>query len=311
VRSGNTGPRPRLLWAALLLALAAAALQAPAALAAGREAPWLALVVYPDGYVYVETYYTPQEAPGSLEVPLLGAPIYYGAEQSGLVLPVEEAGGALNVTYYTQDDVHVYYLTANLTVKSGQYWRLEYTSPTQTLVVLPEGAVPISVEPTTVTPTLYNGSPALLLPPGHVSVEYVIVPQTPPQGATPPGSAPGGGGAETQGQTTQGGGGTTAWLAPLTLAAAAAAGAAWYLAAHRGRGGGGGAAVEAVASRLDERDEAILAFLRDHGPATAQEIMEATRIPRTPLYRRLRKLEEMGLVEHIDEPGGPRRYRVR
>ena len=39
--------------------------------------------------------------------------------------------------------------------------------------------------------------------------------------------------------------------------------------------------------------------------------MDATGIPRTPLYRRLRKLESMGLIEHVDEPGSPRLYRLR
>jgi uncharacterized membrane protein len=275
-----------------------------------EETGTLILTIYPDGYVMVDMYYQPQEAPGNITVPLLGQPVYYGAEQGGLILPVEVGGSALTVSYYTSSVVHVYYLTGNLTSKTGAQWILQYNSPLPTIVVLPEGIVPVDVSPSDVAPILYNGTPALEFPPGSVRLTYLVLPQAPGSAAqTSSQEAP----ASPSSSTGQARGGHSALAWAVAGAAVAAGAAAAALLARRRRSAGNpGGQVAVAASRLDERDRAILDFLRNHGPATAQEIMDATGIPRTPLYRRLRKLEEMGLVEHIDEPGGgPRLYQLR
>ncbi len=273
----------------------------------------LVATVYPNGYVMVDAYYQPESSPGNLTVPLIGEPAYYGAEQDGLVLPVERSGDTLSITYYTDDVVHVYYLVTNITSKTGAYWLLEYDSPLPTVLLLPDQTVPVDVQPANVTPAVFNGTPAIILPPGHVRVEYIILPQ--PSTSTP-GTPPQQSGGTTSEETTRPGG-IPGWI-PWVVLGIALAGAAVAFAARRRSGGGGSqggqgstGSVELATARLDERDEAILEYLRSRGAATAQDIMDATGIPRTPLYRRLRKLESMGLIEHVDEPGSPRLYRLR
>ncbi|MEM0340632.1 MAG: winged helix-turn-helix transcriptional regulator [Acidilobaceae archaeon] len=61
---------------------------------------------------------------------------------------------------------------------------------------------------------------------------------------------------------------------------------------------------------LDDRDKAIIETLREQGEATVAELQQKTGIPKTPLYRRLKKLEEMGLIEPR-ETGGARKYRLK
>ena len=61
---------------------------------------------------------------------------------------------------------------------------------------------------------------------------------------------------------------------------------------------------------MDDRDRAILAALSRLGEATAADIVRETGLPKTPVYRRLRRLEELGYVESR-RVAGTVRYRVR
>ncbi len=54
---------------------------------------------------------------------------------------------------------------------------------------------------------------------------------------------------------------------------------------------------ELAPSELDERDQAILDALKRLGDATASMLVKETGIPKSPLYRRLKRLEEAGMVE--------------
>jgi len=50
---------------------------------------------------------------------------------------------------------------------------------------------------------------------------------------------------------------------------------------------------------------------RRGGSAYAHEVMQDTGMPKTPLYRRLQKLVEMGLLEVAGEPGGRKRFKLK
>ncbi len=54
---------------------------------------------------------------------------------------------------------------------------------------------------------------------------------------------------------------------------------------------------ELVPGELDERDQTILEALRRLGEATAAMLVKETGIPKSPLYRRLKRLEEAGVIE--------------
>ena len=77
-----------------------------------------------------------------------------------------------------------------------------------------------------------------------------------------------------------------------------------YLALSR-RGGAG------PAESLDDRDAAILSALaKMGGEATASDLISATGIPKTPMYRRLAKLVRLGYLEEGTR-GGVKVYRCK
>jgi len=61
---------------------------------------------------------------------------------------------------------------------------------------------------------------------------------------------------------------------------------------------------------LDERDKLIINVIKRLGEVPAQKIMEETGIPKTPLYRRLKKLEKAGIIESVLR-SGKTYYRVK
>ncbi|MEM1610090.1 MAG: winged helix-turn-helix domain-containing protein [Sulfolobales archaeon] len=80
-------------------------------------------------------------------------------------------------------------------------------------------------------------------------------------------------------------------LLPLAagVAAAGAAGAAAYAIIARRRRGD-------ISEYLDNVDKEILSIVEKLGEATARDIMDATRLPKTTLYRRLNKMIKMGII---------------
>ncbi len=119
--------------------------------------------------------------------------------------------------------------------------------------------------------------------------------------------------AETQTQTQAGG------MGALTLAAAAlivAAGAAIAVAVLRGRSRPGavrgpGEAQALMTRGLDDVDRLILETLEKNGGEMLQsELMRATGLPKTTLWRHVRRLAEQGYIEVIRE-GKANRLRLR
>ncbi len=92
------------------------------------------------------------------------------------------------------------------------------------------------------------------------------------------------------------------------VAIAIIAGALFMLKGKKSKGNSGPAEIDY--SRLDERDKSILKALEEHGELTGRELMEITGIPKTPFYRKLKKLIDMGLIEYRDVEG-IRRYRLK
>ena len=100
-----------------------------------------------------------------------------------------------------------------------------------------------------------------------------------------------------------------AWQLPLAAALAAALAIALAILLLRRRSPAPAPSMSIERAGLDDRDEAIVKALKS-GPLSAQEIMERTGIPKTPLYRRLKKLERMGVVESFSR-GGKTFYKLR
>jgi uncharacterized membrane protein len=115
------------------------------------------------------------------------------------------------------------------------------------------------------------------------NLQYVLAPQQITSPPTPPTQQQA---VQPQQQNPQ------IWaLLPLAsgVAVAGVAGAAAYFIITRRRMGD-------VLEYLDNIDKEILGVIEKMGEATARDIMDATRLPKTTLYRRLNKMIKMGII---------------
>ena len=162
------------------------------------------------------------------------------------------------------------------------------------------------MEPRDFSVRLVNNTLHLVFKPGStVRVEYTLIPATPP--APPPGQeAP----TTTVKETSEREKVTpTTWLL-LALGALALLAVTGALLLRARRGASRLVEVATVEEALDERDRLILETLKNMGEATAPTLQKATRMPKTPLYRKLEKLEKMGLIES-EWRGGVKVYKVK
>jgi uncharacterized membrane protein len=225
----------------------------------------------------------PVEGNLSVTVQLLGVPDpslgVVVVDERGLPLAFSQSDGVVTVATLNCSQVRISYYTQELTSKSGVFWVLSVNSPYQLRVVLPQNATPIdmSIAPSRVY-TL-GRSLALEYPPGSLRLRYVLLyqPVAPPQAVAPQAPAP-------------------PLPAELLLPAAAVVlavlAAAILLAVRKRRA----RSLEPV--ELGEEDLAILEALRRAGGAMFQgELQKAVGMPPTSLWRRVKKLEELGYVK--------------
>ncbi len=293
------------------------------------------VMVYNDGSIEANITLNVTGAPETITIPLNFTPLAAVAlYESGVGAAVDV--GMNNVTVYAVENgtLTVTIVSLDATSKQGAIWTLTLDFPCTTTIILPPGAAPVSVSPLSFRVVNVNGSLHLTFEQGPVRVEYVIPPAETP-------TSPGGGAEttattttttshtgkttteavtgtsqETRGGTTAAGGtearSPAAGKSPLTyiLIAAVAVAAAVYMAVKRPSNSSGKSGASSLAeARLDERDRRILEALKT-GPKTASELMAETGIPKTPLYRRLKKLIEEGVVEVIEEDGA-RKYKLK
>ena len=275
--------------------------------------------IYVDGTVEFRLLISPPQVPGEVSVELIGTPYYVEAEQGGVEVPVSVNGTTCTITSYGTDPIVLTYYTADLTSKQGDMWELRLSTPWTVKLVLSDYILPAGL-PENVSFTLVNDTPAVILPPGNYTIRYFIIPEIPTTTTTP---------ATTQTGTT--GTSTTAttsasppperqpWFAgvlPIASVAALAAVAAvlsYFILRHRRAGGEGPQPArrveepEVMLAGLDERDRMIVDYIREHGKATASELLENLRIPKTPLYRKLNKLVKAGILKY-EVRGGVRYY---
>ncbi len=268
------------------------------ALSSASYTGYCVVTVYPDGGAMLEYRLSVDATPANitLRVPRDAVYVYVGDGGDPAPYHYDETRGLLSFTTFTgRVAVRVY--TLGLTSKEGAIWRLQLgTVDLETLLALPGEALVVSVEPRDFGVRLVNNTLHLVFKPGSaVRVEYTLIPATQP--APPPGQA--------APATTP----TTAWLLLVlgALALLAVAGALLLRARRTASRLAGVAVVEEV---LDERDRLILETLKNVGEATAPTLQKATGIPKTPLYRKLEKLEKMGLVES-EWRGGAKVYKPR
>ena len=281
------------------------------ALSSAGYTGYCAVRVYADGGVMLEYRLSVDVAPANITLRVPRDAIYVSVSDGGDPAPYsyDEARGLLSFTTFSgRVTVRVYSL--GLTSKEGAIWRLQLgTVDLETLVALPGEALIVLVEPRDFGVRLVNNTLHLVFKPGStVRVEYTLIPTTQP--APPPGQV-----APTTTPTTvkeapeQGKEALTTWLL-LALGALALLAVAGALLLRARRGASRLVEVATVEEVLDERDRLILETLKNMGEATAPTLQKTTGIPKTPLYRKLEKLEKMGLIES-EWRGGAKVYKPR
>ncbi|MCE4613049.1 MAG: winged helix-turn-helix transcriptional regulator [Desulfurococcales archaeon] len=281
------------------------------------EVSSVTIVLYEDGSAAVNVTLRVQDPPAEITVRALGDPIYFELVSEGVFQPVFYQGGFFNGTVFGEE-AFLYYVTSELTSKNGSIWMFSAELPWPARVALPREALVLAVSPQPRI-VIEGDTVYLAYEPGRISITYVIVPletdaKTPtgvPTETTPPitGTSPAVTGTD---ESPRADGGALAGVpvSPLLVLAIAAVVAGLVLLSRLRRRGVLAVELDLGGGELDERDRAIIEAVRRLGEATTHEIMEATGIPKTPLYRRLSKLVDMGYLESY-ERAGRRRYRLK
>lgn len=271
--------------------------------------------IYVDGTVEFRLLISPPPEPGEVSVELIGTPYYAEAKQGGVEVSVSINGTTCTVTAYGTDPIVLTYYTTDLTSKEGDMWELRLSNPWPLKLVLSDYILPAGL-PENVSFTLVNDTPAVILPPGNYTIKYFIIPEIPATTTPIPTQTGTTGTITTTPTSPQGGQPGFGDTLSIVLVAALATAAAFlaYLFLRRGRGVGEGVSAakqsgepEVTLAGLDERDRMIVEYIREHGRATASELQENLKIPKTPLYRKLSKLVKAGILKY-ELKGGVRYY---
>ncbi len=252
--------------------------------------------VFIDGSAKITYNVTTYRPPVQLTLPLLGEPFYVEAYSDNESIPVE-----YNSTHIFFTAIHnmttIVYFTGNLTVKKGDEWTLTIRSPWKTTVILPSEALVYEISPEDFEPTLIHGKVGFTFNPGTIEVKYILIPAPIQSNTTKL--------QPTQTRTNSTGEEENLWslLGKTSIIIIVVTVIFFYMKRYR-RGG------TRPLEELDERDRKIIETLIREGELTAQELIEKTRIPKTPLYRRLKRLVSQGYLETITR-SGKTYYRIR
>ncbi len=228
--------------------------------------------VFNDGTAKVVYNVSSNIIPLTVTLPLLGKAYYIEAFSNNTPIPVQYNGTHVTLTILSNNTSIAYY-TSNLTWKKGYEWTLRVSSPWTITIVLPSDSLVYYVEPEDFDVTVIDNEIGFRFKPGVIEVKYLIVPLPP---------------ATSTNTSSQGGLGFSQLYFTIPLAVVVAGiGLFMYLRKARGR---------EELRLVDERDKMIVKVLLEEGELTPQEIVEKTGIPKTPLYRRLKRLEKQGII---------------
>lgn len=261
--------------------------------------------VYPDGSVLINETISVQEAPSNITVRLLAPPIYiFAIDSDGIPLPLNYNNTHAIISVYSPGQVTLSYYTLNITAKEGDIWTLTLEAKCPTTIILPDNSVPVSMNPTP-NPVLIGNRTGFEFPPDTtITMNYYVLPS---QFIPPHTNTPGTTLTTTTTETTTAGQNNYVYLIPIILLLIILL----YL-FQRTRGQKSSGEIITTPPRsgsLDDRDQKILEALK-RKPMSAPELMHETGIPKTPLYRRLKRLVDEGFIEYYEE-NGVRIYRLR
>ncbi len=275
VRSAST--------AALIALLAVSASQS--VVPVQSENPQLSVRVrlFPDGWADVELSVNLTEGEAFTVLPLMGDPeALLAVDEDRAPLNYSLEGGSVLIATLGSRRVTVFYQTPSLTAKSGGIWNVT-VSPNVTswiAITLPNGSTVVGLSDVPERVQSEGERITLAFISDSVWVSYVIPPPVGP-GRGSARSGPG----ETEGPTRW-----ASWGLPAAVLAAGVGAAIALLIRSPRR--------PAPSGELDSTDAAILeALARMGGEAYQADLIRSLRLPRSTVWRRIRRLAKEGYVE--------------
>jgi len=136
----------------------------------------LVLIVYPDGFVFVDYTFLVDPTFPTLNITVFGQVLedLIVVDANGLPLGYSLNGSTLNVYSLGNEEISVTYLTQDLTSKEGRYWTLAMVTPINTRIILPVETVIISLNKVPEMIETSNDKVTLLMNAGLTEVTYVI-----------------------------------------------------------------------------------------------------------------------------------------
>ncbi|MDK2464991.1 MAG: MarR family transcriptional regulator [Candidatus Korarchaeota archaeon] len=285
--------RFRAAAAAILIALLTATL-GPFAVPVQSENPQLSVRVrlFSDGWADVELSVNLTKAEAFTVVPLMGDPealLAVDEDMSPLNYSLED--GSILIATMGSQRVTVFYQTPSLTAKSGGVWNVTVSPNVASWIVitLPNGSTVVGLSDVPERVESEGGRITLAFVSDSAWVSYVIPPPV-ESGRGTAGSGPG---------ATEGAVQRASWWVPAAgLAAAAGVGAAIALSTRNRRR-------PSPAGEMDSTDAAILEGLaRMGGEAYQADLIKSLGLPRSTVWRRIRRLAKEGHVELRDGERG-------
>ncbi|MEM1508516.1 MAG: winged helix-turn-helix transcriptional regulator [Thermofilaceae archaeon] len=233
-----------------------------------------------------------------LTIPLVGIPdpslLLFVTDEFNepLAYELNNTLGTINVVCIDTNEIRISYYTQTLTYKMGKIWYVNFSSPYMVNITLPPNTTVTYLNKAPEEITIVKNSMSFLFEPGEIVVGYVFM-YTPYQqpssesqqdGVSRPSEQPKGSSTETKGLlefTIQYAIVFAAILALVLIA---------VLVIRR-------KAMKEALEKLSEEDMLIINGLKKMGGGAFQsELQKVVNLPTTTLWRRLKRLEDMGLI---------------
>lgn len=238
----------------------------------------VSIVVEIDGSTIIHYKLYVPNPPADVSITLPDDPIYYTVYVNNTETPAYYENGRLYF-YAIAEDVEIEVLSNGLTRKEGFRWILKVDMKYPFKLILPQNTIILNISTQDFSVSVEeDGRLSLLLPKGNMTIVYTYPP------------------AIEVGESPQEN--FYAILIPIAIASGLLVIFFLYLLRRRRNP----VEVEVLEGELDDRDMMILDVLKG-GMKSAQEIMDETGIPKSPLYRRLKKLEDLGYIASIRKSG--------
>ncbi|CAI9830805.1 Sugar-specific transcriptional regulator TrmB family [Nitrosopumilaceae archaeon] len=249
----------------------------------------LDIVLYSDGSARVSDTIGTDPLEPEARAPVLGgsADNLAAFGDDGFLLSVERDGDEAAVSSFGYSSATVEYDTHGLVSKEGRVWTFLLDSDVPYSLLMPPGSIIVGMSDVPVGIDLRDERTLLRLGAGASEVNYILgaAPAAPPEQAAP----------------------GTGYLAAGAAAAVAAAAALWIRARRAAPRAevevpaAGQAAAQAAAPEdrgIREDDARILGYIRENGgQALESELRKKFLLPRTTMWRAVRRLERQGVIE--------------